>query len=99
MALQTQSAPTGLTKFVPIAGWLPRYKPAWLRFDLVAGLTAAAVVIPQAMAYAAIAALNPEPLRVVEQSSLGEALGREGMHFNLHQAVDAYVIKHAPIQD
>jgi high affinity sulfate transporter 1 len=57
MALQTENVPTGLTKYVPIAGWLPRYQPAWLRFDLVAGLTAAAVVIPQAMAYAAIAGL------------------------------------------
>ena len=57
MALQTENVPTGLTKYVPIAGWLSRYQPAWLRFDLVAGLTAAAVVIPQAMAYAAIAGL------------------------------------------
>jgi MFS superfamily sulfate permease-like transporter len=42
---------------MPILSWLPAYSPAWLRFDLVAGLTAAAVVIPQAMAYAAIAGL------------------------------------------
>ena len=55
--MQTEDAPTGLAKYVPIAGWLPKYQPAWLRFDLVAGLTAAAVVIPQAMAYAAIAGL------------------------------------------
>jgi high affinity sulfate transporter 1 len=55
--LQTETAPSGLTKYVPILSWLPRYQPAWLRFDLVAGLTAAAVVIPQAMAYAAIAGL------------------------------------------
>jgi SulP family sulfate permease len=55
--LQTDSAPTGLAKYIPILSWLPRYQPAWLRFDLVAGLTAAAVVIPQAMAYAAIAGL------------------------------------------
>jgi high affinity sulfate transporter 1 len=57
MMLQTETAPKGLTKYVPIAGWLPRYQPAWLRFDLVAGLTAAAVVMPQALAYAAIAGL------------------------------------------
>src|SRR5580704_13245353 len=41
----------------PIGGWLFSYRPAWLRSDLVAGLTAAAVVIPQAMAYAALAGL------------------------------------------
>lgn len=56
MALQTESS-TGIARFVPILAWLPRYQSAGLRFDLVAGLTAAAVVIPQAMAYAVIAGL------------------------------------------
>lgn len=41
----------------PIAGWLRGYSPAWLRADLLAGLTAAAVVIPKAMACAVIAGL------------------------------------------
>jgi len=36
---------------------LSGYQKDWLRFDVVAGLTTAAVVIPQAMAYAAIAGL------------------------------------------
>ena len=44
---------------MPILGWLPKYPPAWLRPDLVAGLTAA-VVIPQAMAYAGLAGLPVE---------------------------------------
>ena len=51
------TAPTGIAKYIPILGWLPNYQSGWLRFDLVAGLTAAAVVIPQAMAYATIAGL------------------------------------------
>jgi high affinity sulfate transporter 1 len=42
---------------VPIAGWLRGYRPAWLRADLLAGATTAAVVIPQAMAYAGVAGL------------------------------------------
>jgi SulP family sulfate permease len=42
---------------LPILSWLPDYQRAWLRFDILAGLTAAAVVIPQAMAYASIAGL------------------------------------------
>jgi anti-anti-sigma factor len=37
-----------------------------------------------------LVALNPEPLRVVEQSALGKALGRERMFFNLEQAVKSY---------
>src|SRR5512137_1090758 len=41
----------------PMMGWLATYQKEWLRFDLVAGLTTSAVVIPKAMAYAAIAGL------------------------------------------
>ena len=33
------------------------YQKPWLRLDVLAGLTAAAVVIPKAMAYAVIAGL------------------------------------------
>ena len=54
------TAPTGIRKYIPILGWLPKYKSGWLRLDLVAGLTAAAVVIPQAMAYATVAGLPVE---------------------------------------
>ncbi|MBE2221585.1 MAG: sodium-independent anion transporter, partial [Anaerolineae bacterium] len=46
-----------LAKYLPILGWLPSYQMGWLRSDLVAGLIAAAVVTPQAMAYATIAGL------------------------------------------
>jgi sulfate permease, SulP family len=42
---------------IPCIGWLRRYEKDWLRPDVMAGLTAAAVVIPKAMAYATIAGL------------------------------------------
>ena len=42
---------------LPIPDWLRDYRIAWFRLDLVAGLTAAAIVIPKAMAYATIAGL------------------------------------------
>jgi sulfate permease, SulP family len=45
---------------VPMLEWLPGYQRTWLRADIVAGLTAAAVVIPKAMAYATIAGLPVE---------------------------------------
>lgn len=54
-------------KILPMMEWLQTYRKEWLRFDLVAGLTTAAVVIPKAMAYAAIAGL---PLVVGLYSSL-----------------------------
>ena len=40
--------------------WLPAYQRSWLRPDVVAGLTTAAVVIPKAMAYATVAGLPVE---------------------------------------
>jgi high affinity sulfate transporter 1 len=40
--------------------WLRNYQRAWLPADLLAGATAAAVVIPKAMAYATIAGLPVE---------------------------------------
>src|SRR3954469_14065761 len=46
-----------LSDFIPSIAWLRQYEREWLRPDLTAGLTAAAVVIPKAMAYATIAGL------------------------------------------
>jgi high affinity sulfate transporter 1 len=45
------------SEFIPSIAWLRQYQREWLRPDLTAGLTAAAVVIPKAMAYATIAGL------------------------------------------
>src|ERR1044071_4263990 len=49
--------PSTLARFIPSIAWLSRYQKPWLRADIIAGLTAAAVVIPKAMAYATIAGL------------------------------------------
>src|SRR5262245_18728305 len=46
--------------FLPIAGWLPQYEPAWLRRDAVAGLTLAAYAVPVSLAYAGLAGLPPQ---------------------------------------
>ena len=54
---QEKTLSSALTRYLPIFGWLPRYQRAWLPADLLAGLVAAAVVIPQAIAYASIAGL------------------------------------------
>jgi len=51
---------TGLKKYIPILGWLPVHQVSWLSSDLLAGVTTAAVVIPQAMAYATLASLPVE---------------------------------------
>ena len=45
---------------IAVLDWLRGYQGEWLRLDLVAGLTTAAVVIPKAMAYATVAGLPVE---------------------------------------
>jgi sulfate permease, SulP family len=42
---------------IALRDWLPGYRRDWLRADVVAGLTTAAVVIPKSMAYATVAGL------------------------------------------
>lgn len=51
------SHPTEPRTYVGIPEWLASYRKDWLRPDVIAGLTAAAVVIPKSMAYATIAGL------------------------------------------
>ncbi|KFA65182.1 hypothetical protein S40285_01483 [Stachybotrys chlorohalonatus IBT 40285] len=48
-----------VSSLFPSAEWLPRYNLRWLLGDVVAGITIGLVVVPQAMAYAAIAQLPP----------------------------------------
>ena len=48
-----------LRALFPAAQWLPRYERAWLRHDVVAGITLAAYAIPVSLAYAALAGLPP----------------------------------------
>ena len=45
---------------LPLFDWLSKYRGEWLRPDVLAGLTTAAVVIPKAMAYATVAGLPIE---------------------------------------
>jgi SulP family sulfate permease len=45
---------------IPMLEWFGGYQKTWLRPDLIAGLTTAAVVVPKAMAYATVAGLPVE---------------------------------------
>lgn len=44
----------------PFLDWLPRYNWIWFTGDFIAGVTIGAVVVPQGMAYAALAKLPPQ---------------------------------------
>jgi hypothetical protein len=45
------TGPSGIARFIPLLGWLPHYQRAWLRPDIIAGLTIWALVVPQGIAY------------------------------------------------
>src|ERR1700687_2335646 len=45
---------------MPPARWLAEYRVAWLRGDIVAGVTLAAYAIPVSLAYAGLAGLPPQ---------------------------------------
>ncbi|MEO3471484.1 SulP family inorganic anion transporter [Roseomonas sp. CAU 1739] len=49
-----------LRALLPPFGWVAGYQPAWLRADLVAGITLAAYAVPVALAYATLAGLPPQ---------------------------------------
>ncbi|MFC6285463.1 SulP family inorganic anion transporter [Nocardioides sp. GCM10027113] len=56
----TTTGRTGrLATFLPIVGWLPSYRRADGTADLRAGATVGVLVVPQAMAYAALAGVPP----------------------------------------
>ena len=80
-----------MTGPIPAAAWLRAYERAWLRSDLVAGLTAAAVVVPQAMAYADIAGL---PLAVGLYTALVPLVNRLGIELvgEVHGGLPAFVL-------
>jgi SulP family sulfate permease len=51
--------PTWLDRHLPLVGLLRRYPRQHLRGDVTAGLTVAVMLVPQAMAYAALAGMPP----------------------------------------
>ncbi len=44
----------------PVASWLPQYQSSWLRFDIAAGITLAAYLLPAALGDASLANLPSE---------------------------------------
>ena len=52
--------PSGIRRFVPAVGWLPRYDRGYLRFDVVAGATIWGLLVPEVIAYAGLAGVPPQ---------------------------------------
>ena len=49
--------PRRVTRLVPILGWIRSYERRWLRGDLIAGVTVAALIVPKNLGYAGIAGI------------------------------------------
>jgi SulP family sulfate permease len=71
---------TFLTRHVPLAGWISGYRwQAWLRLDVIAGVSVAALLIPESLGYAGVAGLPPEvglyaaPLALLGYAILGRS--------------------------
>ncbi len=64
---------------VPFLDWLPGYRKAWIGPDLIAGATLWALVVPEALAYAAVAGVPVQyglyavPLALVGYFALGSS--------------------------
>ncbi len=52
-------SPVDIARLVPGIGVARRYRPAWFRNDVAAGLVLTALLVPQGMAYAELAGLPP----------------------------------------
>ena len=52
--------PSRLESLFPAWQWIKAYRAEWLRADLVAGLTLAAFMLPESLAYASLAGLPPQ---------------------------------------
>ncbi len=49
-----------LTKMVPILQWFPRYRPEWLRYDILAAIVIVGLIIPESMGIAGVAGVPPQ---------------------------------------
>src|SRR5712671_5336297 len=56
----TRSKQTGWEKVFPSVSWLRDYQRSWFRFDIVAGVTLAAYLLPAALGDASLANLPPQ---------------------------------------
>ena len=53
----SEEAPGRLVRLLPIVGWLRTYDRSWLRGDVIAGVTVAALIVPKNLGYAGIAGI------------------------------------------
>ena len=69
-----------LTRHVPLLGWIRGYQwGTWLKLDIIAGVSVAALFVPESLGYAGVAGLPPEvglyaaPLALLGYALLGRS--------------------------
>jgi MFS superfamily sulfate permease-like transporter len=86
-----------LTRAIPVARHLPRYRAPSARRDLLAGVTVAALAVPSAMALRAdgvtlvVAHLRTRMEEQFELAGVTETIGRERFYPTVHAAVEKCV--------
>ncbi|CAF2530192.1 unnamed protein product [Rotaria sp. Silwood2] len=75
--------------YIPFINWIYRYNLTWFWGDLIAGLTVGAIVIPQSMAYAGLAKLEPQFVMSALTGSVVEAVHKEYPEYELHTIASA----------
>jgi high affinity sulfate transporter 1 len=73
-----KTAPTDRRPW-PVFSWAQGYRKRWLPFDVIAGLTVCAILVPEGMAYAELAGVPPEyafyaaPVALLAYAALGSS--------------------------
>ena len=70
---------SGIARILPIVSWLPAYDRAWLRADIIAGLSVWALMVPTSMGYATISGVP------VQYGLYAAAIGLIGLPSSLPQ--------------
>lgn len=61
LPIPERKSPSGIiAKYVPVLDWLPRYTRMEAAADFIAGITLGLTMIPQSIAYAALAGLTAQ---------------------------------------
>ena len=70
--MNAKSSGAAVKRIFTIFEWLPHYKSAWLRFDIIAALSVWSLLVPQGIAYSSIAGV---PAQYGLYAALGSLIG------------------------
>ncbi|KAI4456671.1 sulfate transporter [Holotrichia oblita] len=81
MKLRNLSIRKSLIGLVPIFEWAPKYNTHKLVCDLIAGVTVGLTVMPQSLAYATLAGLEPQGMPTIQLPPFETVVGNRTVTF------------------